>query len=412
MKKPMFLNPLLFIWFAVIIALTTPSYNIAWAQATHTPLQQLSEILLSKQNIDQLANTAPAEDGSVENNILSLNPTYSGLAISRQDNTIKLHFTLPTFDGDKSFTILTNPQMWQLEQQGVQPPTVQERITGWLMIDQQPYIKQIESLQKGKEILWKVTVDLNEATAADLASAAAQPPNDTAQPAPAENDSGPGFGQRIMSSSLVVNFKKGGFIMYLILLCSIGGLYIALERGYVLRRSRLIPEKFVQDVLKKFTNNKERDDIIHNIVDMCEGMDIPAARTLKAGLMVYKEGMLGAKSAITSANSHEGAIMERGVGLLGVLANISPLLGLLGTVTGMIKAFEMISVGGSGRAEVVASGISEALITTAGGLFVGIPLLLLYFFFQGKIDEILIDLEEFSLEIIEKLMARSDESGS
>jgi biopolymer transport protein ExbB len=102
--------------------------------------------------------------------------------------------------------------------------------------------------------------------------------------------------------------------------------------------------------------------------------------------------------------------MERGIGLLGVFANISPLLGLLGTVTGMIKAFEMISIGGSGHAEVVASGISEALITTAGGLFVGIPLLLLFFFFQNKIDAILIDLEEFSLEIVEKLIARGEES--
>jgi biopolymer transport protein ExbB len=282
------------------------------------------------------------------------------------------------------------------------------------MTDQQPQIQGIERLVQNGSVYWKITAQSAAAAAIGAGSPTAQPPK-TSQAEATEAQASPGVTRRIMDSSLVVNFKKGGFIMYLILMCSIGGLYIALERVYVLRRTRLIPEKFVQDVLNKFSkdsDNSDQEEIIYNILALCEGKDIPAARTLKAGLSVYKEGILGIKSAIASANEHEGAIMERGVGLLGVLANISPLLGLLGTVTGMIRAFEMISMGGSGRAEVVASGISEALITTAGGLFVGIPLLLLYFFFQGKIDNILIDLAEFSLEVVEKIVARSEKIGS
>jgi hypothetical protein len=132
--------------------------------------------------------------------------------------------------------------------------------------------------------------------------------------------------------------------------------------------------------------SQQEQDVVDQMLDYCEGKNIPLARVLKAGLLVYNEGILSIKSAITNANLHEGAIMEKGVGALGVLANVAPLLGLLGTVTGMIKAFEMISIGGTGRPEIVAMGIAEALTTTAGGLFVGIPLLLLFHWLQGKID--------------------------
>ncbi|MFQ5646831.1 MAG: MotA/TolQ/ExbB proton channel family protein [bacterium] len=144
-------------------------------------------------------------------------------------------------------------------------------------------------------------------------------------------------------------------------------------------------------------------DSLNKIIDYCEGKDIPVAKVLKAGLLEFDEGIMGMKSAITSANMHESAVMEKGLSLLGMLGNIAPLLGLLGTVTGMISAFEMISIGGSGRPEIVASGISMALVTTAGGLFVGIPLVLAYHFIQNKIENLLVDLQEFSVDVSEKL---------
>lgn len=161
---------------------------------------------------------------------------------------------------------------------------------------------------------------------------------------------------------------------------------------------------FVDDLPEQGGYGSSEKDVVEQIVDYCEGKNIPLARVIKAGLLVYDEGILSMKTAITNANIHEGAIMEKGVGILGVLANVAPLLGLLGTVTGMIKAFEMISVGGSGRPEIVASGIAEALTTTAAGLFVGIPLLLLFHWLQGKVETMVIDLQEFSVDVVEKLV--------
>jgi biopolymer transport protein ExbB len=90
--------------------------------------------------------------------------------------------------------------------------------------------------------------------------------------------------------------------------------------------------------------------------------------------------------------------------MLGVVANLAPMLGLLGTVLGMIKAFAVISKSGTGNPGLVASGISEALITTATGLAIGIPALALYHYFRGKIDRIIFEMEEVSLQLIEELV--------
>ena len=404
-------------WGAAAFLFVASSYTIAVAQPAN-----ISDLVLSEQLIGQLADPNLQLSPALDEQLLVLNPSYSKVTVSRQDNIVRLEFIQPTPAGDRKLSLTTNPQMWLVTQMGPNPPSPQERVAGWLRLAEQPHIKGIESISQDGQNFWRITAQLEETAPAGIGPPGAGPPGAgpppglKAEAGPAESPAAKPqskFTQKIMNSKLVVNFKKGGFIMYLILMCSIGGLYIALERAYVLRRKRLIPDKFVQEVLKRFSKDYEEhkhDELIRDISSYCEDKDIPAARTLKSGLMVYHEGILGVKSAISSTNAHEGAIMERGIGLLGVFANISPLLGLLGTVTGMIKAFEMISIGGSGHAEVVASGISEALITTAGGLFVGIPLLLLFFFFQNKIDAIMIDLEEFSLEIVEKLIARGEES--
>jgi biopolymer transport protein ExbB len=398
-------------WFVATLLFIASGYKLSYAQTAYPPQEDTSELILTDQLIDQLAKPNPQPDGSVEAQLLKLNPRFTSVTISHRQNGVALEFIQPTPKGDKKLVLVTDPQMWFMTRMGPQAPSAEQRVVNWLRVAEQPQITGIERLNQNGNNYWKITAQLAEA-APPNAGPPHNPAREKANQADSEEaKSNDGFTQRIMGSSLVVNFKKGGFIMYLILMCSIGGLYIALERAYVLRRKRLIPNKFVNEVLSKFSKDNEKqndEETINELIELCENKDIPAARTLKAGLMVYHEGVLGVKSAISSANAHEGAIMERGVGLLGVLANISPLLGLLGTVTGMIKAFEMISIGGSGRAEVVASGISEALVTTAGGLFVGIPLLLLYFFFQGKIEDILIDLEEFSLEVVEKLIARSE----
>ncbi len=359
----------------------------------------ISDLVITEDIIEQLSNPDFPRDGSIETKLLRLNPSFSKIIISPGQRGVDFEFVKSTPMGNKKLNLSADSEMWRLTKKADPPISTQERITGWLKMAQQPHLLKLERVEQNGATVWKVNAQFT-----DIASMPKSINETEASQQPKDEE----FSEKISSSSLISHFKKGGFIMYLILLCSVGGLYITLERAYILRRSRLIPDKFVQDVLQKVSaEESEKYEIISGVIDMCEDKDLPAARTLKAGLMVYSEGILGVKTAISSANAHEGAIMERGVGLLGVFANIYPLLGLLGTVTGMIKAFEMISVGGTGRPEVVANGISEALITTAGGLFVGIPLLLLYFFFQGKIDDILIDLEEFSLEVVEKILVRS-----
>ena len=103
------------------------------------------------------------------------------------------------------------------------------------------------------------------------------------------------------------------------------------------------------------------------------------------------------------AGQHEASLMNSNLRLLGALANITPMMGLLGTVFGMIKAFNVISQSGTGNPGLVASGISEALITTAAGMIVGIPALALYHYFRGKIDRYVFEMEEISFQLVEEL---------
>jgi biopolymer transport protein ExbB/TolQ len=107
--------------------------------------------------------------------------------------------------------------------------------------------------------------------------------------------------------------------------------------------------------------------------------------------------------AIEGAGQHEASLMNSNLRVLGAVANITPMMGLLGTVLGMIKAFNVISLSGTGNPGLVASGISEALITTAAGMAVGIPALALYHYFRGKIDRYVFEMEEISFQLIEEL---------
>lgn len=221
------------------------------------------------------------------------------------------------------------------------------------------------------------------------------------------------FQRNIVESGMMVQFRKGGFIMYFILACSICGVYIFLERLYSLRIKRMLPPAFLAQILNELPEGNvdimQERKIIRNLMNICGERDIPLARSLRTGLMVHTEGIAGIKAAITSNNDREALLMSKGVPILGLLSNVAPLLGLLGTVTGMIKAFDMLAAAGAGKPELVAAGIGEALVTTAGGLFVGIPLLLLTNIVQGKIDNSLMDMEEFALEVIERLIYREAE---
>lgn len=192
--------------------------------------------------------------------------------------------------------------------------------------------------------------------------------------------------------------EKGGIMMYPILFCSILIVGIGIERAYNLRRKNIINTEF----LKNVRNHWDWKDVQLGL-QLCNSHDNSLARILKNGLLRFGGKLDEIERAIEGAGQHEASLMNSNLRVLGAVANITPMMGLLGTVFGMIKAFNVISQSGTGNPGLVASGISEALITTAAGMVVGIPALALYHYFRGKIDRYVFEMEEISFQLVEEL---------
>jgi len=187
-------------------------------------------------------------------------------------------------------------------------------------------------------------------------------------------------------SALLTLVTQGGVAMYMIIFCSFIGTYFIIERLLSVRTKKIIPPDFVETVFDKLSHadkNNHPEQLQKELIRMCKENNSPISRTLRAGLLVVDEGPIGIKTVIDGAAVLEASMMEKNLNLLGLAANLAPLLGFLGTVTGMIGAFESIVHAENVSASVVAAGISQALVTTAAGLFVGIPLLAMYYFIQG-----------------------------
>jgi biopolymer transport protein ExbB len=190
-------------------------------------------------------------------------------------------------------------------------------------------------------------------------------------------------------------FNRGGPVMYPILACSIIALAVFLERLAFLRRKRLLPPRFVRAVTRAW--QRQEYDVAWRL---CQQSDVPLARILRAGLLKVKAGPQEVERAVESMGSHEASVLEANLRFLGVISNIAPMLGFLGTVTGMITAFDVIALQGTGDPKLLADGVSEALITTEFGLFVGIPALGAYHYLRGKVDRMLHDMEAITIELL------------
>ena len=193
-------------------------------------------------------------------------------------------------------------------------------------------------------------------------------------------------------------FEKGGAMMYPILFSSVLMLGIAIERGYSLRRNNIISSKFLKDLRNQWDWKN-----IQKTLRLCNSYDNSLSRILKMGLLRFGGKLDEIERAIEAGGQHEASLMNSNLRVLGAIANITPMMGLLGTVIGMIKAFNVISLSGTGNPGLVASGISEALITTAAGMLVGIPALVLYHYFRGKIDRYVFEMEEVAIQLVEEL---------
>ncbi len=199
--------------------------------------------------------------------------------------------------------------------------------------------------------------------------------------------------------SLIDFYVKGGPAMHFILACSVLALAIILERAINLRKGKIISASFIEEI-KKYWYRRE----IAKAIQACRENDLSLSRVLRAGLLRFDQGIDAVENAIEGAGQHEAAVLRRNLMLLGFLSNISPMIGLFGTVLGLTRSFDVIaSYGMAGNPGAVAAGIAEALITTVFGLMVGIPTLAAYYYFKRKVEVRILEMEEVSLALIEDL---------
>lgn len=190
--------------------------------------------------------------------------------------------------------------------------------------------------------------------------------------------------------------QQGGWLMLPILLCSIIALTIVIERFISLQAKKVTPPTLVAQVWQWHKNKTLTEE---HIVALSKHS--PLGKILSAGLVNREQPREIMKESIEEVGHQVIHELERFLNTLGTIAAISPLLGLLGTVIGMIKVFAAITTQGVGNPTVLAGGISEALITTAAGLSVAIPSLIFYRFFRGRVDELVIKMEEEALKIVD-----------
>ena len=189
---------------------------------------------------------------------------------------------------------------------------------------------------------------------------------------------------------------KGGWMMLPLLVVSVLAVAIILERLYNLRAGRMVPGHLVPAI----ETDVRRGDL-EQALQRAESDGSPLAVVLASGLRNSGLAREIIKESIEETGRHVVADMGRYLTLLGTIAAVSPLLGLLGTVIGMIKVFAVITARGVGDPTVLSGGISEALLTTAVGLAIAIPSLAMHRYFNAKLDRLVVDMEQSALRVVE-----------
>ena len=192
--------------------------------------------------------------------------------------------------------------------------------------------------------------------------------------------------------------KAGGWLMAPILACSFAATLIIFERLLALRRARVLPERLLI-MLRRWAEPGAVSRLDLKMLPL----NSPLGRIVATGLANRHRGREALRERIEDVGRHVVHELERFLNTLGTIAAISPLLGLLGTVMGMIKIFEIVSTQGNSNFSLLSIGIAEALVTTAAGLTVAIPSLLFYRYFQGRVDELVVQMEQETLELIDLL---------
>jgi len=192
--------------------------------------------------------------------------------------------------------------------------------------------------------------------------------------------------------------QAGGWLMYPILLSSVIAFAIIAERLWTLQRKKVIPEKLMPAIWKLLRENQLTEQ---HITEIEQGS--PLGKVLAAGLINRHLPREVVRESIEETGRFVAHDLERFINALGTIANTAPLLGLLGTVIGMIKVFTAITTVGVGDPTLLAGGISEALITTAAGLSVAIPTVIFYRYLKRRIDELVVGMEQEAMKLVEVL---------
>ncbi len=199
--------------------------------------------------------------------------------------------------------------------------------------------------------------------------------------------------------------QAGGWLMYPILACSLIAATIVLERFWMLRRRRVMPDRLVARIWQWHRKGQLTPERLNQI-----RKGSPLGRMLVAGLVNRHHSREVMKEAINDVGRQVVSDLERYLNTLGTIAAVSPLLGLLGTVIGMIDVFSVIVESGVGHPGVLAGGISKALITTAAGLSVAIPALMFHRYFNSRVDKLAIAMEEQALKLVEVIKGEREEN--
>jgi len=198
--------------------------------------------------------------------------------------------------------------------------------------------------------------------------------------------------------------QKGGPLMYLIILCSIFSMAIFLERFIHLYKAEIDTEKFIENVKEAMKKKK-----LKGVVDLCNNTPGPISAILKAAVMKYDRTREEIREAVEEAGYHEIKKLEKNLNILDAIVNVAPLLGLLGTVTGMISTFRVIQEKSASGIAVnpgdLAGGVWEALLTTAAGLVVAIPTYVAYNYLLNRVNMLVTEMEESSTELINILIS-------
>ncbi len=202
--------------------------------------------------------------------------------------------------------------------------------------------------------------------------------------------------------SLLEILHQGGILIWPILFCSIIVLAYAVERLIGLRRRRIVPPKLVASLEDAVSRGR-----VDEAMRLCEEDKSPFAAIAGAGIRVHEVGTHAeVEKAMEDAGLREVMRLRKNVRPLATVGSIAPLLGLLGTVLGMIEAFNVVAGGGMGQQELLASGIAKALVTTGAGLSVAIPALTLYYYLSGRVQNIVLQIDERCSRLVHALPRR------